>query len=128
MGLDQYAYKRKKGAKKDDTTEIMQWRKHNRLHGWMEQLWREKEVEKGNYEDLRSVDFNCVRLRLKMKDLNRLAKDIANQNFPETQGFFFGTDSYDQYTEYYMESDIKFLWAAYRAIGNGEKVYYDCWW
>lgn len=128
MGLDMYAYTRKKGAKKDDTTEIMEWRKHNRLHGWMEQLWREKEVEKGNYEDLRSVDFNCVRLRLKMKDLNRLAKDIANQNFPETQGFFFGTDSYAQYTEYYMESDIKFLWAAYRAIGNGEKVYYDCWW
>ncbi len=122
MGLDMYAYSRKKGAKKDDTSEIMTWRKHNRLHGWMEELWRKKKKGKAD------GDLNCIPVRLKMKDLNRLAKDIANQNFPETSGFFFGEDSYDQYTKYYMEDDIKFLWAAYKAIDNGEKVYYDSWW
>lgn len=127
MGLDMYAYSRKKGAKRDDTTKIMTWRKHNRLHGWMEQLWRKREGKKIDQE-LRNGDFNCIPLRLKMKDLNRLAKDIATQNFPVTNGFFFGEDSYKQYNEYYMEDDIKFLWAAYRAIDNGEKVYYDSWW
>ena len=121
MGLDMYAYRRKKGASAKDPEQIMYWRKHNRLHGWMEQLWRKKAKNiKG--------DFNCVRLRLKMKDLNRLATDIANQNFPETKGFFFGEDSYDDYVQYYMEDDVKFLWAAYSAIEQGDKVYYDSWW
>lgn len=121
MGLDMYAYRRKKGASMKDPEQLMYWRKHNRLHGWMEQLWREK----GKNVD---GDFNCVRLRLKMKDLNRLATDIANQNFPKTEGFFFGEDSYEDYVQYYMEDDVKFLWAAYSAIEQGDRVYYDSWW
>ena len=119
MGLDMYAYRRKKGQSKDNMEEVMYWRKHNRLHGLMEDIYREK-----GGEDV----FNCVTMRLKKKDMKRIMKTILGKDLKETQGFFFGEDSYDQYTEYYMSNDIKFLWAAYRAIDNGEKVYYDSWW
>ena len=37
MGLDQFAYTTK-GKEKE---EIAYWRKHNALHGWMENLWEE---------------------------------------------------------------------------------------
>ena len=36
MGLDQYARIRKPGE------EIMYWRKHNRLQGWMTDLWMKR--------------------------------------------------------------------------------------
>ena len=40
MGLDQYAYAvAHEGAEQEQLTT---WRKHNRLHGWMEQLWEDK--------------------------------------------------------------------------------------
>ena len=67
MGLDMYAYRRKKGQSKDDMEEIMYWRKHNRLHGLMEEIYREK----GGQDD-----FNCVTLRLKKKDMKRIIKTI----------------------------------------------------
>ncbi len=55
MGLDMYLHKRPKGE------EIGYWRKHNRLHGWMEHLWEKR----GN-----TGVFNCVDLLLDNDDLN----------------------------------------------------------
>ena len=50
MGLDQYAYARDPRIQRDEEDEddwggdvhIMDWRKHNRLQGYMEQLWESK--------------------------------------------------------------------------------------
>ena len=48
MGLDMYAYKTskvvedKKEITDDNREELAYWRKHNRLHGWMEELWEDK--------------------------------------------------------------------------------------
>ena len=39
MGLDQEAYSR---GKEDQSSFSHYWRKHNRLQGWMENLWEEK--------------------------------------------------------------------------------------
>ena len=64
MGLDMYLHKRPKGE------EIGYWRKHNRLHGWMEHLWEKR----GN-----TAEFNCVDLLLDNDDLNQLQKDIEEQ-------------------------------------------------
>ncbi len=88
MGLDQYAYRRKKGQDKKDMEQITYWRKHNRLHGWMENRWRER---KG--EEAEGKQFNCVQFRLKKDDILALLKDISSSNLPETEGFFFGSDS-----------------------------------
>ena len=42
MGLDQYAYKRDADEDEDGNITIAEWRKHNRLQGWMEDLWEDK--------------------------------------------------------------------------------------
>ena len=117
MGLDQYAYRRAKGVKRDDMQQIAYWRKHNRLQGWMEARWRAK----GQPEE---AVFNCISFRLKKKDLEALAVDIITDNLPKTEGFFFGDDSKD----YYMKEDLLFVTDSLRAIQAGDKIYYDSWW
>ena len=43
MGLDMYAYSVSQGGAQDgEEIELAYWRKHNRLHGWMEELWTRK--------------------------------------------------------------------------------------
>ena len=120
-----YAYRRGACQSKKKMTQIAQWRKHNRLHGFMEDLWITKGLQKG---EIRLADnFNCVNLRLKKKDIKLLRKMIVSKDLPETEGFFFGGDSYDHYS-YYLEEDLKFIDEAERALNNGEKVYYSSWW
>ena len=120
-----YAYRRGACQSKKEMTQIAQWRKHNRLHGFMEDLWLSKGLQKGKIR--LADDFNCVNLRLKNKDIKLLRKMIVSKDLPETGGFFFGNDSYDQYS-YYIEEDLKFLDEAERALNNGEKIYYSSWW
>lgn len=129
MGLDQYAYKRarKEYASKEEADEalnlIVAWRKHNRLQGWMENLW----IQRGNEEDL-----NCRLLQLYLEDIKNLEEDIENRNLPETQGFFFGNDSYNyktedgKYEDY--EIDKKFIKEAKEALANNYDIFYNCWW
>jgi len=113
MGLDMYLHKRPKGE------EIGYWRKHNRLHGWMEHLWEKR----GN-----TAEFNCVDLVLDNDDLNQLQKDIEEKDLPSTTGFFFGGDSYDHYDEQMQQEDLDTLKNAKQAIKDGYDIVYNCWW
>jgi hypothetical protein len=125
MGLDMYAYRKGKCQSKEEMTQIAEWRKHNRLHGYMTQLWIEKGLEKGKTRF--ADDFNCVNLRLKKKDIRKLANMILGKALPNTSGFFFGSDSYEHYS-HYLKEDLKFIFEAKKAIKNGDKVYYSSWW
>jgi len=115
MGLDQYAL-----IRKDET--ICTWRKHNRLQGFMEELWREK-------TDSEEV-FNCVDLELDLGDIEKLEKAIYDKTMPATEGFFFGNDSYTEgdYEEYHLKDDIKFIQQAKEALKAGKRVIYNSWW
>ena len=119
MGLDQYAYRRKKGDSKKKLEEISYWRKHNRLQGWMEARWRKV---KGSKVD--DVSFNCISFRLREDDIFALLKDVSNGGLPETEGFFFGSDS----KGVYEKEDYEFCINALDSIGKGYKIYYDSWW
>ena len=134
MGLDMYASKRAKiilvNSKKSNdklnlsvgntsAQEIAYWRKHNRLHGWMEELWREK----GN-----GGEFNSEELMLELIDIINLEKAILKNELPQTEGFFFGDDSYEGYEEHYMVDDLKFVKEARQAIMEGDEVIYNSWW
>jgi len=134
MGLDMYASRRAKiilvNSKKSNDKlnlsvgktsyqEIAYWRKHNRLHGWMEELWREK----GN-----GGEFNSEELMLELIDIINLEKAIVNNELPETGGFYFGDDSYEEYEEHYMVDDLKFVKEARQAINEGDEVIYNSWW
>jgi hypothetical protein len=125
MGLDMYAFS---VAKKDgtgkfkikqeaDRSEIAYWRKHHDLHGWMEQLYREK----GGKEK----SFNCIPVLLTIEDLARLQKDVMDNNLPSTTGFFFGNNPPDEDTK---GRDLTFIANALLEISQGKKVYYDSWW
>ena len=119
MGLDQYAFSENKDGER---TEIAYWRKHNRLQGWMEN----KYVDEGGMEE-----FNCVDLELTMNDIDQLEAAMNNKMLPETGGFFFGNDSYENYDndEYgYKKDDEVFINKAIEELNKGNKIIYSCWW
>lgn len=128
MGLDMYAYKVKKGVitesvdfdlpeSSDDHEEFFYWRKHPNLHGWMEDLYRDK----GGKDE----SFNCSNVQLTEEDVNNLESDIKDGLLPETAGFFFGTD---ESSEEEKNTDLEFVERAREAISEGYDVYYTSWW
>ena len=130
MGLDQYAYKVKRKyapttkTSTVKTTEFFYWRKHNALHGWMENLYNGKKLEDGINID--SDDFNGVAVKLEEKDLDKLEQDVMTFNLPQTAGFFFGRDSVGD--EYQKEQTLEFLKKARKALAEGFEVEYNSWW
>ena len=125
MGLDQYAHKVKRTyapttkTETVRTTEFFYWRKHNALHGWMENLHRPR-------QEISSDDFNGVAVKLDEKDLDKLEQDVMTFNLPQTVGFFFGGDSVGD--EYQKEQTLKFLVEARKALAEGYEVEYNSWW
>jgi hypothetical protein len=121
MGLDQYAgvvVTNEDGE--DKIEEIAYWRKHPNLQGWMENLWRERGLsETGDWNE-----FNQVDLKLTLEDINRLEWEIREKNLPETEGFFFGQDSDDEY----KKEDLEFCEKARLLIKEGKTVIYTSWW
>ena len=118
MGLDQNAWKVSQDGERE---ELAYWRKHNRLQGWMENLYQSK----GGREE-----FNCVDVYLDENDLDNLEQAILDRELPETGGFFFGNDSYEDYEgEYgYKGDDIEFIQKAREALKGGWRIVYSCWW
>ena len=139
MGLDQYAYTRYANEDSDCNVELAYWRKHNRLQGWMEQLWEDKgRPFYGELDDNPMGNFNCVELEITLSDLEQLEAHVQNKTMPETGGFFFGDDSFSWEDSdgnppkgndyYHKETDLKFIEDARQAIQDGQKVYYNSWW
>lgn len=126
MGLDQLAFKTKQQfssevdfdneIKVDDVIEIMCWRKHPYLQGFMTELY----YKKGGEE----LSFNQVPLTLTEDDLLELKKLVINKSLPITYGFFWGGDRSDDY----YDKDLEFIENAIRSIKNGYTVFYTSWW
>lgn len=133
MGLDMYAFTVSAADAGDNVVdlkryddndnelfpkeELYYWRKFNALHGWMEDLYREKGGT--------GKDFNCNTVRLNEVDLRRLEQDVFNNELKPRNGFFFG--SQEIYPED-IESVADFIAKARHAIAEGKAVYYDSWW
>ena len=134
MGLDQYAY----AENGEEQEELAYWRKHNRLQGWMEELWNDKGRPNAPEETSPMGNFNCIPVELTLSDLEQLEAHVQDKVLPETGGCFFGQDSFDWEDEngndykgtdyYYKETDLKFIAEAREAIQKGLKVFYNCWW
>ena len=99
------------------------WRKHNRLQGFMQELY-----DKKNGAD--ADNFNCVPLYLSKEELDMLQKQIETRTLPQTEGFFFGDDSYTWEGEQnnMKAYDLKFVKDAKDWLDKGYKVFYECWW
>jgi len=136
MGLDMYAYAKNSNGEEES---LADWRKHNRLHGWMEDLWEDKgKPFDGKLEENPMGDFNCVPVELTLEDLDQLEKDINEKVLPETGGFFFGDDSFSWEDDdgkefegnnyFHKEKDLEFISLARKELKAGKKVYYNSWW
>ena len=136
MGLDMYAYAKDSNGEEES---LADWRKHNRLHGWMEELWEDK--GRPNFKEPTEDSmgsFNCIPVELTLTDLEQLEAVITNKDMPETGGFFFGQDSFSWKKDngepfeggdyFHKETDLQFIEDARKAIKQGKKVYYNSWW
>ena len=124
MGLDQFAFAVDNNGEKE---ELACWRKHPNLQGWMENLWESKgrpNAHEGENSNGMGSDFNCVELELTEQDLVYLEYAITYSELPVTEGFFFGSDS----DEEYREQDLEFVEKARKALDKGMTVVYDSWW
>jgi len=132
MGLDMYAWKTKAKDIEDSQEPLADWRKHNRLHGYMEMLWESKgKPLDTDAQNPMGSNFNCIPLELDEDDLKKLKITIKSNNLPDTQGFLFGHDSYDYDTEEVKEQreyDLEFVKNGLKAIKDGYKVVYSSWW
>ena len=109
--------------------EIAYWRKHPNLHGWMEQLWQERQYQTQPVDATEAVDpesdtFNNVELELTREDIDRLEQCILENQLPVTRGFFFGEGSDD----YYRDQDLKFVREARANLFLGLRVFYNSSW
>lgn len=122
MGLDQFLFKTKATlaeieSKEISKEEIAYWRKHPNLQGFMQSIFLEKNEE---YER----EFNTDNVYLTEEDLDRWEAVAKAQEYPETTGFFFGSNSDD----YYLSYDLKTIYLARKALKEGYTVYYTSWW
>jgi hypothetical protein len=101
----------------DNAEQISYWRKFNALHGWMEDLYRQKGGSKES--------FNCTTVRLTANDLDRLEMDTGNNKLVPVNGFFFGAQEIDSED---LESVSDFVKVARQALADGKAVFYDSWW
>lgn len=126
MGLDMYAFSTKAKPKKEvdfetknfDPEEIHYWRKHPNLHGWMENLYRDKGGDP-------NAPFNGECVVLTTSDLDNLEHDLKQWDLPDTSGFFFGQSGTDDET---LKDDLEFVRNAREAVADGRTVYYTSWW
>ena len=120
MGLDMYLFALPpSNVKNEDAEEIMYWRKHNALHGWMDNKYRELHPD---FKD----DFNCIYFRLTPELLDELEAAIKANKLRPTQGFFFGTEEYDPFDE--ADADLAAIEQAREHIAKGKVVAYYSWW
>ena len=139
MGLDMYAFTiakseqfpdansltnppeidKENDPRKDSYKEIMYWRKHPNLHGWMESKWLARCINRpGEWSD-----FNCVDLGLTEEDIDELEKVVNGGELPKTTGFFFGESVPED-----KELDLEFIQKAREAFAEGKLVGYTSWW
>lgn len=133
MGLDQYLFKTKvkpeeiESAKSNEeiqSEEFAYWRKHPNLQGYMKNVFLEKNKDVDFSKKSWSEDFNGDNVYLTEEDLNEWETTAKNKKYPPTTGFFFGSDSDDDYLEY----DLETIQKAREALKEGFTVYYTSWW
>jgi hypothetical protein len=119
MGLDMYLHSTPEPIDSDTDFEgpaeeyFHSWRKHPKLHGWMEKLY----LEKGGKDH----EFNLCNLKLTKLDLLRLRQDILTDNLPETAGFFFGRSRGDSEES---SRDLVAIEKSLEKIEQGLNIYY----
>ena len=134
MGLDMYAYSRAKDTPQE-AKELQYWRKHNALHGLLEDMWNDRgqpipqwmlDEYPDDFREERVLVFNGIEMELTEADINYIESVVLNNELPMTEGFFFGQDS--RFDIEYKELDLDFIKKAREAFARGEEVFYTSSW
>ena len=122
MGLDMYAFSVPQGTGSDigvpegaKWKEIAYWRKFDALHGWMENLARDKGFR---------GEINCVPVRLTPADLDQLESDLEAELLQPVDGLISEEETI--YLED-VEATQVFITRARQCQESGHDVYYDSW-
>lgn len=118
MGLDMNLYDK-------NGTEIMYWRKANQIRGWLES------------HDIIQYDDDCVKRLVTLQNLKDLIEDcksvladhsLAEELMPCSQGFFFGSDEYDEYYFEDLQETVDKLEPIIAAANEKDHFIYEDWW
>jgi len=129
-----YAYSRAK-EKESKANELQYWRKHNALHGLLEDMWNDKgqpipqwmrDEYPDDFADERVIPFNGIEMELTEADINYIESVVLNNELPMTEGFFFGQDT--RFSEGDKVADLDFIKKAREALAKGEEVFYTSSW
>ena len=119
MGLDMSLFIRPR----NNDYEIGDWRKFNALQNYMEVNFGEGE------------EINCKDIQLTEPDIGTLLvilkkvsadHSLAEKLFPNTTGFFYGSQDYDEYYFEEIDRSINLFEKALEELEDNE-VFYNCW-
>lgn len=97
--------------------EFWYWRSFSHLNGWMRHLYYEKG---GIYEY-----FNACSVRLNLEDLEKLKKDIQENNIKQLK-YFFGPN--DEFFPQHAESTLKFIQKASELLKDDTYALFYIYW
>jgi hypothetical protein len=137
MGLDQYAGKmmtmewshlKDKETGKPETYETYgpyDWRKHARLHIFMQDAWN-RQNQDATPEEIQHFE----EVELQFDDIDRLQDAIKNQYWDYfcDGGFFWGHQFQEDSAHSYKKQDLEFVEFAKIELSKGNKIVYRCSW
>lgn len=124
MGLDMYLTKRRRGAEPEDEL-VAYWRKANHIHGWFKRNVSDGYIENCEMYPVCLEDLNCLMAdcRLVMGDHSK-ASDVL----PCEDGFFFGSQIYDDFYFENLAETERMLSKVLAEADDRCELLYHAWW
>ena len=127
MGLDMYLIKRKKGeANWEKATDIGYWRKANQVMGFFERELdglEDCETKVVSKDILEKLNDLCIEL------LIHHDADECAERLPTTEGFFYGSQAYNDSYWYDLILTVNILYDALKHTDfDNEEVGFYAWW
>jgi len=101
------------------------WRKHARLHMFMQETYHRK-----NQDAKPNEVHHFTEVDLDLDDIERLQKaiDESYYNYFCEGGFFWGHQFQEDSLEHYKQQDLEFVEFAKKELAKGSEIKYRCSW
>ena len=124
MGLDMYLTKRRRGSDAEQEL-VAYWRKANQIHGWFERNLADGYIENCELYPVCLENLNCL-----MSDCGLVLSDRskASDVLPCEEGFFFGSQVYDDYYFENLAETERMLAQVISDTTDDDELFYHAWW
>ena len=91
--------------------EVGYWRKANQIHNWFMQNCARRDEWDNPIDDCRPIEITVDKLEKLLDDCKKVLADhsLAESLLPTTDGFFFGSTTYDEYYFGEIERTIEII-------------------